>query len=190
MHLMAIASTAAMVVLVLAWASDVAVNLLYVPAGLAVLASTLLLIRVFRLTTRQERWSSSARYWIQAHLVLHLVPLSYLILLILKPPSLQANILYLLPVLLFFYSGRKTWQVLFEQFGSKVYRVFFAGNTGMMVGYVVLISLGAFYDTWFGTELFCRALVGYFTIHLLILGAAVVKIENDLASVAVDSSVR
>ena len=190
MHLMAIASTAAMVVLVLAWASDVAVNLLYVPAGLAVLASTLLLIRIFRLTTRQERWSSSACYWIQAHLVLHLVPLSYLILLILKPPSLQANILYLLPVLLFFYSGRKTWQVLFEQFGSKVYRVFFAGNTGMMVGHVVLISLGAFYDTWFGTELFCRALVGYFTIHLLILGAAVVKIENDLASVAVDSSVR
>ena len=88
-------------------------------------------------------------------------------------PSLQVNGLYLLPVLLFFFSGRQTWRVLFEQFGSKIYRVFYLGNTGMMTGHVVLMSLGVLYDAQFGTAVFSRVLVAYSSIHIFILGIGV-----------------
>ncbi|MBQ0720352.1 MAG: hypothetical protein KBT88_02410 [Gammaproteobacteria bacterium] len=140
--------------------------------------------RVFVLASANQRWSRSVRYWMQAHVVLHLVPLSYLLLQFFTEPTLQLNMFYLLPVLSFFYSGRQTWRVFFEQFGSKMYRIFFLGNTGMMVGHVLLISLGLLMDVKFGTAFFCRALLTYFAIHLLILGFAVVKIEDDLRSVS------
>ena len=179
---MAYLSTLTVLAFILVFGADGEPNLLYGLAGLAVLSMGLLMMQVFRLTAKQVSWEPSVRYWVQVHVLLHLVPLSYLVLQFFSQPTLQTNGLYLLPVLLFFFSGRKTWQVFFEQFGSKMYRIFFAGNTGMMVGHVVLISLGFFYDSRFGTAFFCRALTGYFTIHLLILGAAVVKIEADLAA--------
>ena len=53
-----------------------------------------------------------------------------------------------------------------------------------MVGHVLLIGLGTFYDVNFGSEYFCRALVTYFSIHLFILGFVVLKIESDLVSEA------
>ncbi|MEZ0123289.1 MAG: hypothetical protein AB9Q22_07740 [Candidatus Reddybacter sp.] len=184
---MAYLSTVSVLFSIVVFFSDGAAYLLYFLAGVAVLATSLLLARVFRLTAQQAGWGSSVRYWMQAHVLLHLVPLSYLVLQFFNGPTLQMNGLYLLPVLLFFFSGRKTWQVFFEQFGSKMYRVFFMGNSGMMVGHVVLISLGVFYDIKFGAAFFCSALVTYFSIHLLILGAAVVKIERDLTSLVPDS---
>ena len=173
-------STLTILAFIVVFGANGALGLLYGLAGLAVLSAGLLMLKVFRLASRQASWKPSIRYWVKAHVFLHLVPLSYLVLQFFSQPTLQTNGLYLLPVLLFFFSGRQTWRVLFEQFGSKTYRVFFAGNTGMMVGHVVLISLGVFYDSRFGADFFCRVLTGYFVIHLLILGAAVVKIEADL----------
>ena len=156
--------------------------LLYLLAGMAVVAICTLLLRVFRLASRHEVWSPVSRNWIRGHVMLHLVPMSYLVLQFFSQPSLQFNEFYLLPVLLFFFSGRQTWRVLFEQFGSKIYRVFYLGNTGMMVGHMVLMSLGVFYDAQFGTSVFCRTLASYTSIHFLILGFSVLKIERDLIS--------
>lgn len=169
------------------YAGDGAVYLAYVLAGVAMLAVTVLLSGVFLLVSRNQRWNRAVRYWMQAHVLLHLVPVSYLVLQFFTRPSLQINLFYLAPVLLFFYSGRQTWRVLFEQFGSRMYRVFLLGNTGMMAGHVVLISLGVVFDAKFGAEFFCRVLLAYFTIHLLILGVAVVKIERDLRADLPDS---
>jgi len=187
---MAYLSTLTVLAFIVVFGADGAPNLLYLLAGVGLFSTGLLMARVFRLASQQASWKPSVRYWVQAHVLLHLVPLSYLVLQFFSQPTLQTNGLYLLPVLLFFFSGRQAWRVFFTQFGSKMYRVFFAGNTGMMAGHVVLISLGVFYDSRFGTDFFCRALTGYFTIHLLILGAAVVKIETDLTSVEPPGTVK
>lgn len=181
MRFMAYLSTLSILALMVFFARESAGYLLYWLAGVAAVAICTLLTRVFRLTAQHKDWSSSSRHWMQGHVLLHLVPLSYLVLQFFGTSSLQVNGLYLLPVLLFFFSGRQTWRVLFEQFESKIYRVFYLGNTGMMAGHVVLIGLGVLYDARFGAEFFCRALVAYSSIHLLILGFAVLKIESDLS---------
>ena len=181
---MAYLSTLSILAFVVVFVSRGAGYPLYLLAGVAVVAICTLLVRVFRLASRHEGWSSASRNWMRGHVLLHLVPMSYLALHFFSQPSLQVNGLYLLPALLFFFCGRQTWRVLFEQFGSKIYRVFYLGNTGMMTGHVLLMGLGVLYDAQFGTEFFCRALVVYASIHFLILGFAVLKIERDIISQA------
>ncbi|MEZ0152822.1 MAG: hypothetical protein AB9Q18_11145 [Candidatus Reddybacter sp.] len=180
MHFMAYLSTLSILVLMVFVVNGGVRYPFYLLAGVAVVAICTLLVRVFHLAAQHNGWGSAPRYWMQGHVLLHLVPLSYLVLQFFSQPSVQVNGLYLLPVLLFFFSGRQTWRVLFEQFGAKMYRVFYLGNTGMMTGHVLLMGLGVLYDARFGTEFFCRTLVAYTSIHLLILGFAVLTIERDI----------
>lgn len=150
--------------------------------GAAAITIVVLLVRVFLLVRELESWGRGVQRHMRAHILLHLVPASYLALHYFAAPTLLRNVFYLAPVLLFFFTGRQTWQAFYRHFGAPVYRIFFAGNTGMMVGHVVLICLGVLYESRFGAEIFQRALTAYFIIHLLALGFAVVKIEKDLRS--------
>ena len=63
-----------------------------------------------------------------------------------------------------------------------MYLFFCKGNTGMMVGLSVLLGIGVFYDQRFGSVFFRRVLLGYFIIHLLLIGVAVMKIEKDTSA--------
>ena len=151
--------------------------------GVATVAITILLVRVYALVSRFESagQGTTHQYRMRGHILLHLIPSIYLILQFFTPPSLLVNSLFLAPVILFFLTGRLTWRTLYEQFGSKMYLLFYKGNTGMIVGLTVLLGVGVLYDETFGSVFFCRALLGYFTIHLLLIGVAVMKIEKDFS---------
>jgi len=117
---------------------------------------------------------------ILAHIVLHIVPASYVILQFLIGTSLLVNTIYILPVVLFFYTGRRTWAGMFNQFGRKLYRVYYLGNTAFMLLCPILLALGFLVDEAIGIDGFRRAIVGYFSIHCLITGLTVISMEKDV----------
>ena len=151
--------------------------------GLATVAITILLVRVYAVMSMFECAEHAVHHYrMRGHILLHLIPSSYLILAFFTQPTLFINLLYLPLVMLFFWTGRQTWRALYEQFGSKMYLFFYKGNTGMLVALTVLLGLGVIYDETFGSEVFRRTLLGYFTIHLLLIGVAVMKIEKDVSA--------
>lgn len=152
--------------------------------GTATVAITTLLVRVYAVVSRFEgaKQGATRQYRMRTHILLHLIPSSYLVMQFFIPPSLFVNALYLAPVILFFLTGRLTWRTLHKQFGSKMYLIFYKGNTGMIVGLTVLLGAGVLYNETFGSVFFRRALLTYFTIHLLLIGAAVMKIEKDFSA--------
>ena len=126
--------------------------------------------------------------WIQikrnmlAHIVLHIVPASYVVLQSLIGTTLLINTVYLLPVILFFYTGRRTWGGMFKQFGRKMYRIYYLGNTAFMRACPIMLAFGFLVDESIGTEVFRRAIVGYFSIHCLITGLTMISMEKDILS--------
>ena len=115
-----------------------------------------------------------------AHIVLHIVPASYVVLQFLIGTTLLINTLYLLPVILFFYTGRRTWAGLFNQFGTKMYRIYYFGNTALMQVCPIFLALGFLVDKAIGTDGFRQAIVGYFSIHCLITGLTMIRMEKDI----------
>ena len=140
-----------------------------------------LLIRLAWLPANNHLWSKRQLIDIRAHVVFHLVPFSYLALQLEISPSLSINLLYSLPVAAFFYTGRRTWQTFFTVFGSKIYKLFYRGNTGLVVSLGVLLGLGFLSNEAVIIAAFQHVFMLYFAVHLLIVGAVVVKIESDIA---------
>lgn len=126
--------------------------------------------------------------WIQikrsilAHIVLHTVLASYVALQFLMTTTLLINTIYLLPIVLFFYTGRRTWAGLFDLFGRKMYRIYYFGNTALMQTSPILLALGFLVDESIGTDGFRQATVGYFSIHCLITGLTMIYMEKDILS--------
>jgi hypothetical protein len=126
--------------------------------------------------------------WIQikrsifTHIVLHAVLASYVALQFLMATTLLINTIYLLPIVLFFYTGRRTWAGLFDLFGRKMYRIYYFGNTALMQTIPILLALGFLVDESIGTDGFRQATVGYFGIHCLITGLTLVSMEKDILS--------
>lgn len=114
------------------------------------------------------------------HILLHVVPITYLVVQFFIGATLIINTVYLLPFILFFYTGRRTWDGMFNQFGTKMYRVYYFGNTAFMRLCPILLAAGFLVDEPLGTEGFRRAVVGYFSIHFLITGLTMVTIEKDI----------
>jgi hypothetical protein len=55
------------------------------------------------------------------------------------------------------------------------------GNTGVMIMLTVMLIMGATYKPEFGGETFRRIFMAYFTVHLLLTGPIVLKIERELS---------
>jgi len=116
----------------------------------------------------------------RAYILLHLVPASFLGgQLFLKMTPLNSYF-YLVPVMLFFWTGRRSWGALYEISGSLMYQIFYRGNTGMLVSCPLLLALGVAFPEMFGVEIFRRLLVIYYTIHFLLTGVAVMHIDKDI----------
>jgi len=139
-----------------------------------------LLVRVALLSDNKKYWTKRQLIVIRAHIFFHLVPFSYLALHLEVRPSLSMNLLYYLPIMVFFYTGRRTWQSFFTAFGSKVYKLFYLGNTGMMLSLSAVLVLGLLTEEAVITAFFHALFTLYFSVHLLIVGAVVIKIESDL----------
>jgi len=138
-----------------------------------------LLIRVALLPENKKLWSKRELFSIRIHVFFHLLPFSYLLLLLETSPSLSVNLRSYVPLVAFFYTGRRTWRAFFEMFGSKVYKLFYLGNTGMITTLGVLLGLGLLSKEAFFIEFYQRLFMLYFSVHLLIVGAVMIKIEND-----------
>jgi hypothetical protein len=127
---------------------------------------------------------------ILAHIVLHIVPASYVPVQFLIGTSLLINTIYLVPVILFFYTGRRTWEEMFRQFGRKVYRIYYFGNTAFMLVLPILLSFGFLIDESFGTEGFRQAMMSYISIHFLVTGLTMICIEKDILDLNVNTIAR
>ena len=141
-----------------------------------------LLVRVSLLQINKLVWHKRQLVVIRSHVYLHLVPFSYLALVLQNSPSLSMNLLYYLPVVAFFYSGRRTWRAFFDTFGLKIYRLFYLGNTGMILTLGLLLGLGYISQQASIVAAFEQLFMLYFAVHLLIVGAVVVKIEADISA--------
>jgi len=139
-----------------------------------------LLVSLLLLPGNNKLWSKRQLMHLRTHVCLHLVPFSYLALQLETSPSLSANAWYYFPLAVFFYTGRRAWQAFFKVFGSKIYKLFYLGNTGMMVSLGILLGLGYLSKEATIMASFHRLFMLYFGVHLLIVGAIVIKIENDI----------
>ncbi|MBW2733010.1 MAG: hypothetical protein JRH20_11515 [Deltaproteobacteria bacterium] len=183
-QVLAVISTASMAASLLVHGLGGSAALRYPFFALAAASIAALLWRVYTLAWRVEGDERSLlpRYKMRAHVLLHGVPASYLLVQLLVEPSLLVNLIYLVPVLLFFFTGRLTWGAFRQRYTSKMYVLFFKGNSGMMIGLVVFSLIGLFFDEAFGRGAFQGALVGYFSVHLLLVGVAMIKLERDILS--------
>lgn len=151
---------------------------LFISAGVTI---TVLFFLGYSLIAHQENGPGiQYKRSILAHIVLHIVPASYAVVQFLIGTSLLINTIYLLPLVLFFYTGRQTWEEMFRQFGKKMYRIYYLGNTALMLGLPILLALGLLIDESLGTEGFRQATVGYISIHFLVTGLTMISIEKDI----------
>jgi len=158
-------------------ASDSVILLLFLTAVVAV---SVLLVHGFVLNGKIVK-SETVRngFFGRVHIVAHIIPLSYLIAQYLGHVTFVLNLAYLVPFLFFYYSGRCLWKMLFARFGTKLYRFFVLGNTGMMIGLTVLFVLGLVYPERLEPADFSRFVLGYFAVHFLLTGIAIMQIELD-----------
>jgi len=163
--------------LILALFVDASVSVILVLFSLAVVAITALLAHGFVLTGKIAQFETARILFLaRAHIVAHIVPLSYLIAHYLGQSTFALNLVYLIPFVFFYYSGTRLWKMLFAQFGTKMYLLFVFGNTWMMAGLIVLSMLGL----RFGPEPFSGSVLGYFAVHFLLSGITIMQIERDL----------
>lgn len=179
-RLLAVISTFSITALLLLDFLDSPKSISYFLMGAAAGTITLLLARIYAIVSILECKEDSEeiqQYIMRAHILLQLVPSSYLIIQYFTTPSLLVNVLYYVPIMLFFLTGRLTWRTLYQQYGSKMYLFFYKGNTGMLLGLTVMLVMGIFDEAF--REFFPRALLVYFVIHFLLIGLTVTKIEKD-----------
>jgi hypothetical protein len=115
-----------------------------------------------------------------AHILAHAIPLAYLVTAQTGGVDTALNLAYLLPLLVFFYSGRRLWRMLHARFGTPLYRFFAFGNTGLLNGLMLLSALGLLWPQTFAPEVFATVLRAYFAAHFLLTGVAVLRIDLDL----------
>ena len=172
-----IAVTCLMLAILLNGSTGVIVAL-FISAGVAI---TLLLFLGYSLISNQRSGLGiQFKRKIFAHIVLHIVPASYAVVQFLIGTDILINTIYLIPLVLFFYTGRQTWEEMFRRFGKKMYRIYYFGNTALMLGLPILLAFGLLIDESLGTEGFRQATVGYISIHFLVTGLTMISIEKDI----------
>ena len=117
----------------------------------------------------------------RVHILLHLVPLIFLVTLQIGISAswLQPGLVMLF--VLFFASGKKTWQVLGQLFPSThLYRIFHRANSVFLWSFPVLYLASLLLPDLVSTGLITRMAVFYFSVHFTILGVSSLKIEADL----------
>jgi len=139
------------------------------------------LTRAFALLHEANKFSAddSGSYG-RLHIVAHVVPLAYLVVHHFGHVGAMVNLAFLVPFLLFYYTGRRLWQALFARFALKHYRMFVLGNTGLMVALTVTGILALFIPGRVGSGAYTGAVLGYFSVHFLITGFVMLRLGKDV----------
>lgn len=117
----------------------------------------------------------------RVHIALHIVPLAFLGSLLID--SSAGWILPGLVVLfvLFFVTGRKTWQVFGELFPqTPLYRIFYRGNSVFLFTIPLAFLASRLVPDVVGSDLTTRMAMIYFAGHFMMIGIAYLRIESDL----------
>lgn len=156
---------------------------------LATLAVSPLLLRALFLTRNfAKRVSFGELFYLRSHIILHIIPIVFSYFRIKNVNLDSQSISIAIPAfLLFFYTGRKTWQTLNKLSPAMLYSIFCRGNSMIMLP--VVISSLSFYI--FNNFKFIRFLEGLFlfysTIHFVLIGVALLKINKDFAQMETKS---
>jgi len=170
-----------------------------------VIAVVLLLMRGFILVSNiQETETFKVISMLRAHIVLHLFPIVYLWFQMFSNTQGVYGLIWIVPFIIFFYTGRRSWLALFKCYQSKMYYIFIRGNTGMIFTLSILSILSCLAllfempVTWefvsqalsfkchinflLPINFFNRLLSIYFLIHFLLIGLAILKIDWDVSN--------
>ena len=152
--------------------------------GLSGLTTLALLIRLYRLMPRLDGVAAEPDPKIyRLHTLLHAVLFGLLASRRLTPDVYRSVLPWLAPMLLFFYTGRRTWIGLHKLFRSKMYYAFIRGNTGLFVASLIMaaaaaVSGGEQTAEWL--RRLERLWQMYAVIHFALTGPAIGKIEKDV----------
>jgi hypothetical protein len=146
-------------------------------------ATIVLLARAYILASEiEEARCGNLRFIMRMHIILHAVPFAYLMTKLFSRPAPFSELVWLAAFLCFFYTGKRSWTTLFNIYKSKMYYVFYRGNTGLLFMLPLLSALSLFFEDVAETSLVGRILMIYSVIHFLLIGVSVLKIANDVAS--------
>lgn len=115
------------------------------------------------------------------HVLLHLVPLIFFLFYLSASTSSWFTPILILLFVLFFASGRKTWDVLRKLFPSTLlYQIFYRGNTAFLTSFPLLYLASLAAPELVQLSTIKSVALFYFSIHFMMLGLASLKMQSDL----------
>lgn len=138
------------------------------------------MINIYRLAEKIEAGPTREKHFrMRGHVMSHVIPVAYFTTHYFMEATLLSNVFYLIPLMLFYYTGKLTWTELYKEFGSSMYKIFNMGNSSLLIMSPLMLGLGLVNAKMFG-QMFQNTQVGYFTTHILLAGIAYLKIKNDV----------
>lgn len=124
--------------------------------------------------------STGHRYTVRTHILLQVIPLSYFPVAYGLAPGNMLDVIYLVPVTVFFITGVRTWTLCYGLFGTKLYKIFQIGNRQMLFVFPAVVVLDM--TGWLAevTEVFSRLMHVYFIVHFMLTGITVPLLARDL----------
>lgn len=140
-----------------------------------------LLVRGYALSRELAALDSSTdRHLGKVYVLAHTIPVSYLVALYIEQSSVVLNLIFFVPFLFFYYTGRRLWGMLHRRFGISVYKFFFLGHSGLMAGVTVGMLLALIYPRCVGPSAFTGLSLFYLAGHFLLTGVAIDRLTQDL----------
>lgn len=126
---------------------------------------------------------------VRAHILLHVVPLTYFPIVYAVDQQRALETIYLIPIILFFVSGVRTWKQCHRIFGTKLYKVFQIGNRQMLILFPAAFAVDMAGWPIEGTEAFSHLMHVYFIVHFILTGITVSLMRRDQRRCATGSVV-
>ncbi len=159
--------------------------------ALAGAAIFIVLIRAYNIGTKIDKISGTKRkHTVHAHILLHAIPLTYFPVASGVAAGRALDAIYLIPIVLFFITGVRTWKICYQILGTKLYRLFQLGNMQMLV--FLPVSLAIDLAGWPTQEAkaFYSLMLGYFTVHFILTGITIPLLGRDVRRHEAASSAR
>jgi len=158
---------------------------LWTVAGVTILV---ILTRAYLIGTEIDRLGSEVhRHTVRAHILLHVIPLTYFPMAYGIVPDSMLEAIYLIPVIAFFITGLQTWKLCHGMFSTKLYRMFQIGNRQMLILFPGAFAIDIAGWPIEGAEAFSRLMHVYFIIHFMLTGITIPLMGRDLRRYAFGS---
>ena len=122
----------------------------------------------------------SQNFLFRAHIILHVVPLIYVWHEFGRELNLFTHAIYVVPFMLFFYTGMRAWGHLFARTSWKPYKLFDLGNRQFLLLVPLVFLLEVIFPGPKIASFYQRILFIYCAGHFLLLGLVVPRIGKDV----------